>query len=73
MMYFVTHGGARPGAAGIDPSVTLAQALDLARDLLLAGEPDVAIQDGHGRNIRGDDLVACCNGKKTLLPDLSVA
>jgi hypothetical protein len=74
MSYTVTHGGTtggvRPGPVGLDPGLNLEQALHMARGLLAEGKPNVAIIDGNGHEISGADLIACCNGKKTLSPDL---
>ena len=37
---------------------------------LRAGHQDVAIQDGTGKSVSGDLLMACCRGEKELTPDL---
>ncbi len=70
MTYIVTHGGLHHGPVGLDPGLTLEQALAMAGHLLWERKPNVAIQDGNGRSISGDDLVACCKGEKNLTPDL---
>jgi hypothetical protein len=74
MPYFVTHGGTdgrgRPGPVGIDPGLTLEQALHMACSLLAQRQPSVTINDGKGNTISGNELVACCNGEKTLSADL---
>lgn len=79
MPYTVTSYGSdvagRPAAAAIDTprsgnGFSLDAALDHARALLSRGVPNVAIQDGNGRTISGDDLAACCNGEKQLTGDL---
>jgi hypothetical protein len=67
MTYMVTDGIA-PVAP--DEWFDLGGALAYARQLLLDGKPNVTIQDGNGHGISGDDLIACCNGEKTLTPDL---
>jgi len=79
MHYFVTFGGfyagGKPAAAAIDSGslhlpFELADALAHACHLLGEQEANVAIIDGNGNSISGDDLVACCKGEKTLSPDL---
>ena len=67
LTYLVTHG---TGPAAIDQEFDLNGALAHACRLLSDGMQDVAIQDGSGKNIREDDLIACCQGIKTLTPDL---
>jgi|HubBroStandDraft_4_1064222.scaffolds.fasta_scaffold323429_1 hypothetical protein len=74
MAYIVTHTNPHPGPAGIDirpgGGFSLDGALAHACRLLSEGLPDVAIQDGAGNSIRGDDLIACCRGEKKLTADL---
>ena len=48
----------------------LESALTHALDLIRAGHQDVAIQDGTGKSVSGDLLIACCRGEKELTPDL---
>jgi len=67
---FDEHGKAMAGI--IDQSFELSGALDHACRLLSEGEQDVAIQDGSGKSIQGDELTACCRGEKILMPDLRV-
>jgi hypothetical protein len=71
MAYFVTFE--TQGPAAIDAPAKgfdLEGALAHAHKLRLDGNAGVAIRDGDGRSISGDELVECCNGDKTLLPDL---
>jgi len=72
MGYLVTHAAAneRQSPAGIDEPLTLEAGLALACQLLSEGRHDVAIQDGNGRRISGEELAACCRGEKTLTTDL---
>jgi hypothetical protein len=56
--------------AAIDLEFDLNDALAHACQLLAERAQDVAIQDGSRKSIRGDDLIACCHGKKVLTPDL---
>lgn len=72
MAYIVTHGTIPAGVdSGTAPGgFTLKQALAHAYALLVEGRVNVAIQDGKGHSISGDDLVACCMRKKHLAPDL---
>jgi hypothetical protein len=67
MAYIVTHGA---GPTALDTGFDLKGALAHAHQLLSDGNLNVAIQDGNGHSISGNDLVACCNGEKTLSPDL---
>jgi hypothetical protein len=48
----------------------LENALTHALNLIRAGHQDVAIQDGTGKSVSGDLLMACCRGEKELTPDL---
>lgn len=67
MTYTVTHG---IGPTALDIGFDLEGALAHAHNLIFDGASNVAIRDGNGHCITGDDLVACCNGAKTLTPDL---
>jgi hypothetical protein len=67
MTYTVTHG---VGPVALDIGFDLESALAHAQNLLFDGKANVTIQDGDGRSISGNDLAACCNGEKTLTPDL---
>jgi hypothetical protein len=74
MLYHVTHEvfGANDKASlavGIDPGLSLSDALAMACQLLSEQKDNVTIR-GDGVSITGDDLVACCNGTKTLSADL---
>lgn len=73
MAYIVTYTP-HSGPAGIDigssRDFNLDGALAHACRLLSQGQPDVAIQDGRGKSIRGADLIACCRGEKKLTADL---
>ena len=46
------------------------EALSKARQLYETGLVNVSIRDEVGRNIEGDELVACITGKKTITSDL---
>lgn len=75
MPYSVTHEvfGANEKAScavGIDPGLSLSDALADACQLLNERKDNVTIRGDDGTSISGDDLVACCNGTKTLSPDL---
>jgi hypothetical protein len=73
MTYIVTHGtghGPQPIDVGNPQSFDLDSALAHACRLLSEGLPNVAIQDGGGRSISGQDLLACCKGEKKLTADL---
>lgn len=68
MSYIVTHATI---PAAVDLGFPDAKsALDHASRLISEGHENVAIQDGNGRYISGDDLIACCNGDKKLTADL---
>ncbi|HEX3674353.1 MAG TPA: hypothetical protein VHU87_08795 [Rhizomicrobium sp.] len=67
MRYRVTFG-ASPAAIG--PSVDLDAALADACRQISMNQVDVAIHDGNGRSIRGEELAACCRGEKKLTADL---
>jgi hypothetical protein len=68
MRYIVTFGN-RPTAIG--SLVDLQGVLADACDQIARGDMDVAIQDGSGKSIRGEELAACCPGEKTLTSDLT--
>lgn len=79
MSYFVTSHGfdehGRPAPAAIDVAppgkrLSLDDARAHACTLLGRKVPNVAIQDGNGKSISGDDLAACCTGEKELTADL---
>ena len=55
---------------GLDEVKGLDNALTHAVNLIRAGHQDVAIQDGTGKSVSGDLLMACCRGEKELTPDL---
>jgi hypothetical protein len=61
MSYFVTCRGA-PSLRGL----TLEGACAQACRLIAEGKSAVAIRDTRGREIRGDELSACCRGEKFL-------
>lgn len=73
MSYIVTHGSG-PGPAPIDlgnpRDFDLEGALAHACELLAVGTDNVAITDGAGLSISGNDLIACCNSDMTLTTDL---
>ena len=74
MLYHVTHevfgvNQKRSLAVGIDPGLSLSDALAMACQLLSEQKDNVTIS-GDGVSITGNDLVACCNGTKKLSPDL---
>jgi hypothetical protein len=75
MQYFVTHGsGERAAPIALDLGGTqgfdLKGALAYAHSLLTREKGSVTIRDSARRSITGADLEACCNGNKTLTPDL---
>lgn len=75
MSYSVySHGfdaDGRPAPAAIDPNFSsVEEALAHACTLLSRGVPNIAIRDGNGKSISGDDLAACCRGEKKLTSDL---
>lgn len=67
MAYLVTHG---IGPAAIDGGFDLEGAIVHAYRLMDEGKLDVAIQDGLGNSIRGNELAACYRGEKRLTTDL---
>ena len=78
MHYFVTSdafdANGRPLAAptedGPSSSYELEEAIVLAYRLLDEGQHNVAIRDGEGNSISGEDLAACYNGDKQMTADL---
>jgi hypothetical protein len=71
--YTVTFRGSpteRLSPYGRDEVKGLDNALTYARNLMRAGHQDVAIQDGTGKTVSGDLLMACFRGEKELTPDL---
>lgn len=79
MAYHVAFGkfdsAGRPAPVGLDfgsqgKPMTLQDALEHAAQLIAEGQLNVSIEDGNGHSISGDDLIACCNGEKTLTDDL---
>lgn len=71
--YLVVHAAANvpKSPVGIDDDLSLKDALALAGRLIAEGRQDVAIADGSGRQITGEDLAACCRGEKELTADLT--
>ena len=67
MASLVTHG---IGPTAIDGDFDLEGAIIHAYRLIDEGKLDVAIQDGLGNSIRGDELAACYRGGKTMTTDL---
>jgi hypothetical protein len=74
MTYFVTHRGSSDDLSPypLDEVKDLESALAHACRLLSEGCIEVAIQDGNGKQVSGDDLAACCRGEKKLMPDLFI-
>jgi len=79
MPYYVTSHGTdtdgRRAPAAIDVGtskqpLSLEDALAHACKLLSQNVPNVAISDGNGTSISGDELAACCSEQKTLTTDL---
>ena len=71
--YTVTFRGSpteRLSPHALDEVRGLDNALTHALNLIRAGHQDVAIQDGTGKSVSGDLLMACCRGEKELTPDL---
>jgi hypothetical protein len=66
MSYAVTYG-AKPT---VDEMPTLEAALEHAGQLVSDNYANVAIEDGRGNEISGDDLIACYLGVMKLTPDL---
>jgi hypothetical protein len=67
VVYFVTHG---VGSVAIDGPFDFTRAVVHAYRLLDIGRLDVAIQDGLGNTIRGDELAACQRGEKRMTTHL---
>jgi len=65
--YLVTHG---VGPAAIDGDFDFEGAIIHAYHLMDEGKQDVAIQDGLGNSIRGEELAACHRGEKRMTADL---
>jgi hypothetical protein len=55
---------------GLDEIKGLDNALTHAINLFRAGHQEIAIQDGTGKSLSGDLLMACFRGEKELTPDL---
>ena len=71
--YTVTFRGSateRLSPQALDEIKGLDNALTHALNLFRAGHQDVAIQDGMGKSVSGDLLMACFRGEKELTPDL---
>jgi len=69
----VTFNGSpteRLSPQAMDEIKGLDNALTHALNLFRAGHQDIAIQDGTGKSISGDLLMACFRGEKELTPDL---
>lgn len=65
-------------ARGTDPVVikempSLEAALEYAGQLISDNYANVAIHDGNGNQVSGDDLIACYLGVMRLTPDLRAA
>ena len=67
MTYVVTRG---MGVAVVEVLPTLEAALERAGALLSDNYANVAIHDGRGNQISGDNLLACYLGVMKLTPDL---
>ncbi len=73
MIYHVTHGNMpAPGPVAIDTCKDLKTALAHACYLMSTSHPNVAISDGNGNQISGDELMACCEERMKLTSDLKV-
>jgi hypothetical protein len=70
MAYTVT--GRAPDVPGVlaQGAHDVQEALRKACQMLQSGAVNVTIQDGSGNRISGDDLVACCEGRKSLTANL---
>ena len=71
--YTVTFRGSateRLSPQALDEIKGLDNALTHALNLFRAGHHDVAIQDGTGKSVSGDLLMACFRGEKEPTPDL---
>ena len=67
MRYVVTRG---TGVATVEIMPTLEAALERAGQLVSENYANVAIHDGKGNRVSGDDLLACYLGVMKLMPDL---
>jgi hypothetical protein len=67
MPYVVTYGA---GVATVEMISTLEAALERAGELVSDNYANVAIHDGKGNRISGDDLLACYLGVMKLTSDL---
>ena len=71
MLYTITARTDEQATGVLDQVANdLPDALRKARELLQTSLVKVTIEDCHGNRISGDDLIACCNGKMKLSPDL---
>ena len=69
-MYFV-HALMSASPLPIDLHFSeLSDALNQACSYIDAGAADVSIRDGHGNQIEGPELLACCRGERRLHSDL---
>jgi len=68
--YTVTFRGSPTEPQAFDEVKGLDNVLTHALNLIRAGHQDVAMQDGTGKSVSGDLLMACCRGDKKLTPDL---
>jgi hypothetical protein len=68
-MPYTVRGG-KGVAAFTYRSVSVREALGYARSLIMSGSKGVRIQDHLGNSIEGEDLEACCQGRKSLTDDL---
>ena len=73
MAYTVT--GQAPDVPGVlaQGANDVQEALRKACQMLQSGAVNVTIQDGSGNKITGADLVACCEGKKSLTTNLKTS
>jgi hypothetical protein len=69
MTYVITYG---VGVATVEVISTLEAALERAGQLASDNYANVAIHDGKGNRISGDDLLACYLGVMKLTADLRV-
>jgi hypothetical protein len=68
-MPYIVRGG-KGVAAFTYRCVTVREALGYARSLIVSGSKGVRIEDDCGNHIEGEDLEACCQGRKSLTDDL---
>ena len=66
MGYQVTYGA----TPTVEEIATLEDAMERAGQLISDNYANVAVRDGKGNEISGDDLIACYLGVKKLTPDL---